>query len=345
MIIGAKKTAETAEIPADTFSGFYDAVPSGIIIIDRYGNVDWLNRAGVSMLGSDCVGKSWLTIIKTKFQMKADDGHEISLKSGRKVQVSTMPFPQTNGQLVQLTDLTETRQMQDKIRQMEKLSNLGRMAATLVHQIRTPLSAAMLYAANLGNARINAADRNSIQIKLMDRLRDLERQVSDVLLFARSGDNIVEHVEVCDLVDDIARAAEGMFDEAGADLIVETDDPPLTMIANPSAIKGAVTNLMHNALQANATTVKMKLVGKDELIQLKIIDNGDGMDEKTVASAFDPFFTTKSAGTGLGLAIVKAVVTAHHGTVRIASAKGQGTCFTITFPRCAEGSQKRAVNE
>lgn len=329
--------------PAIIYEEIFDSVPSGIVIIDGHGKVIQVNKVGEKLLGDSLIGRSWLSVIREQFCLKADDGHEISLKSGKKVQVSTTPLNSVQGQLIQITDLTETRALQDKLRQMEKLSNLGRMAATLAHQIRTPLSAAMLYAANIGNNNLSTEDKNNFQKKLMERLQDLESQISDVLLFARSGDNIVEKVEFSSLINDIVDNANVIFDNNGAELTVQMDDPPLTIIANSSALKGAISNLLNNALQANATHVLLQVLNKNENIELRIVDNGDGIDEKHLSTIFEPFFTTKSCGTGLGLAVVKAVVNAHHGNVKVASVVKEGTCFTLTFPKCAMSKSQRKV--
>jgi len=103
-------------------------------------------------------GRKWYQVIDEVFRPQKDDGQEISTVDGKRLQVSTKPL--SLGQLVQMTDQTETRKLTDKLNHMERLSSLGKMAASLAHQIRTPLSAAILYAANLGNQKLPLASRN-----------------------------------------------------------------------------------------------------------------------------------------------------------------------------------------
>jgi len=111
-----------------------------------------------------------------------------------------------------ITDLTETRLLQDKLGQLQRLSSLGRMVSTLAHQIRTPLSAAMLYGANLQNKKITAESRESFQEKLMTRLQDLEQQVNDMLLFAKSGkQQVVEPLSINELLKNSVQSIDANF--------------------------------------------------------------------------------------------------------------------------------------
>ena len=144
------------------------------------------------------MGKRWLEVLTQALRPQNDDGNEISTRTGRRLQVTTRPL--RAGQLILMTDQTETRLLQDKLAHMERLSSLGRMAASLAHQIRTPLSAAILYAANLGNANLMPTARKRFQEKLMSRLEALEAQVSDILMFARSNDVTVSELDAQSLL-------------------------------------------------------------------------------------------------------------------------------------------------
>ena len=165
-------------------------IPSAIVVIDDHGLIKKANASALQLLGEPVLeGRRWIEVITKVFRPRNDDGHEISTRDGRRLQVATLPLSQ--GQLVQMTDLTETRLLQDKLSHMERLSSLGRMAASLAHQIRTPLSAAMLYASNLGNAHLSPEGHKRFQEKLVNRLQALEAQVSDILMFARSNEQTV----------------------------------------------------------------------------------------------------------------------------------------------------------
>ena len=329
----ASSQQDGAFVSPTLFGEIFDEVPAGLIVLDGSGRVARNNRAAESLLGEALEGRLWREIIQRLFCLRPDDGHEVSLRNGRRVQISTQPLKQQQGQLIQITDLTETRRLQDQLSHMERLSALGKMAASLAHQIRTPLAAAMLYGANLANRTLSHEARASFQKKLMDRLRDLEGQVSDVLLFARNGEQqVVSVIELTDLLGDLERGAEAMMQQAGASLTIEMDEPPIPLLANGPALASAINNLLANALQAGAKRLLISAHCVAEQVVLRIVDNGRGMPREQLARIFEPFYTTRSNGTGLGLAVVQSVVHAHQGTVEVASVEGEGSCFTLRLP-------------
>jgi two-component system, sensor histidine kinase FlrB len=330
-------------IAGDTelLSEVFNQVTSAIIVIDKKGFIVKANECACEMFGISLVNEKWLTVVREHFAPQADDGHEVSLNDGRKILVSTKPL--SVGQLVVLTDLTTTRRLQERVGHMERLSGLGRMAASLAHQIRTPLSAAILYAANIANRTLNENARLTFCHKLMDRLSDLENQVRDILLFAKSGEQIVDHVDFSELVESIKISSDGILARNNAKLDVRMDNISMDVIANKTSFVSAVTNLVSNSLEAGAKHLFIDVSrDKNEAI-LKIADNGKGMPKEVMNQIFEPFYTTKSNGTGLGLAVVKSVVSAHQGKIGLVSELGKGTCFTIAIP-LATKSEKDVDN-
>lgn len=176
---------------ASRLSHLLKVMPAGVIVIDGKGIVRQANDQARSLLGEPLEGQIWRTIISRSFKPRADDGHEVSLIDGRRVKLSITPLENEPGQLIVLTDLTETRQLQARVSHMQRLSALGKMVASLAHQIRTPLSAAMLYAANMKRKGLGEAATINFANKLSLRLKELESQVNDMLLFAKSGEEQV----------------------------------------------------------------------------------------------------------------------------------------------------------
>ncbi|QXC32468.1 sensor histidine kinase [Aeromonas sp. FDAARGOS 1407] len=311
----------------------FTALPTGVLLLDGAGVITRANPAALSLLGEPLEGELWRQVIARCFEPREDDGHEISLRDGRRVQLSTQPLPDQPGQLVFINDLTETRKLQDRVNHMKRLSALGNMAASLAHQIRTPLSAAMLYGANLANRTLKPESRSQFQQKLMDRLKDLEKQINDILLFARNGDNqVVTPISVQGLMAEVQAGAEAFCLQQGCELHIQAPEPDLCLLANSNALSGAINNLIANAQQAGADSLLVSAVRSGTRVEMRVIDNGKGIPSHQLGQVFEPFFTTRSQGTGLGLAVVQSVVRAHQGEVSVASVLGEGTCFTLSFP-------------
>lgn len=315
-----------------------EVMPAGVIVVDGHGQVRQANQVAIELLGEPLEGEAWRTIIQRSFKPRADDGHEISLRDGRKVKLSISPLELEPGQLIVLTDLTETRRLQQQLSHMQKLSSLGRMVASLAHQIRTPLSAAMLYAANLQNTTLTLDARGQFADKLLFRLKDLEQQVNDMLLFAKSGEQqVVSELSLQSLMLEVEAGAEAMLMARQAILTVELPEPDILVLGNKTALASALQNLIHNSIQAMPKGCRIHLqAGRDPLnpteVVISVADNGPGIPKAQLLHIFDPFYTTKSQGTGLGLAVVKAVAQSHQGQVRAANLEQGGAKFDIRLP-------------
>lgn len=311
-------------------------LPSGLIVIDGNGFVEQANRVAIKLLGEPLKSMRWSDIIMRSFAPKNDDGHEISLKNGCRIQLSISSLEGRPGQLILLTDLTDTRQLQEHVAKLKRLSSLGKMVASLAHQIRTPLSAAMLYGANLANKTLNESSRCRFQGKLMNRLQDLETQVNDMLLFASSGDRkIVEEVSVATLFGEVQDASDAMLMRLKGSLQCRLPEPDLFIMINKNSLSSALTNLISNAIEATGEGGQLFMSAKQRNathIEISVMDNGPGIENARLAKVMETFYTTKVQGTGLGLAVVQSVAQAHNGSVEVKSEVGKGSCFTLILP-------------
>ena len=303
-----------------------------MIVIDGQGVVREANPVARNLLGQPLVGMLWRQVIARNFAPREDDGHEISLKDGRRLSIATRSLHAEPGQLVLLTDLTETRRLQDQLSRHERLSALGRMVASLAHQIRTPLSAALLYASHLTEQVLPVEQQQRFAGRLKERLHELEHQVRDMLIFARGELPLPDRLAPKALFEALRSAAEPHV----LDMQVrwQCDSRAGELLCNRDTLVGTVLNLIENAIQAGGREARLKihLYQRGETLRLCISDNGPGIDSATLARLGEPFFTTKTTGTGLGLAVVKAVARAHQGDVQLRSRPGRGTCAILTLP-------------
>ena len=320
---------------SDQLTQLVDVMPTGLVMLDGNGIVIKINKVASSLLDEPILGHAWFDVIKRSFKPRADDWHEVSLKDGRRVKLEITALGDQPGQLIMITDLTETRLLQDKLSQLQRLSSLGRMVSTLAHQIRTPLSAAMLYSANLSNSKLSPDDRIDFQEKLSSRLYDLEQQVNDMLLFAKSGNQqVVEPLSINELLQESKQNLEALIDKGNAKVSLTFCPDDSRILGNKTALAGAIQNLIHNSLEVikeNAEIV-IRTYKHEDKVYISVKDNGKGISDALADKIFEPFYTSRIKGTGLGLAVVKSVANAHQGDVRLLSKEGEGAHFCLELP-------------
>ena len=333
-VVSAQRMQELAEKErlANRLQNLLDLLPGGVIVIDAQGIVREANPAASELLGLPLEGELWRHVIARCFAPREDDGHEISLKDGRRLSIATRSLDAEPGQLVLLNDLTETRHLQDQLARHERLSSLGRMVASLAHQIRTPLSAALLYASHLTEQELPVETQQRFAGRLKERLHELEHQVRDMLVFARGELPLTDRVTPKMLMQSLQAAA--LTHVQDLPIRWQCDSHAGELLCNRDTLVGAILNLIENAIQASAGDVRLKvhLYTRDNNLRLCISDSGSGIDTKVLARLGEPFFTTKTTGTGLGLTVVKAVARAHQGELQLRSRPGRGTCAQVILP-------------
>lgn len=325
---------EEKEQLADRLSTLLTALPAGVVVLDSQGVVTQTNPAAIALLGEPLNGERWIDVIQRCFAPRRDDGHEVSLKDGRRVSIEIRTMENQPGQLILLTDLTETRQLQSQLAHAQRLSAMGKMVASLAHQIRTPLSAAILYGGHLSQDELDEEMRQRCASRLMSRLTHLEQQVRDMLIFARGETRLAEELSAGTLVSALRSAVEGITLNPGAEVTVVDEVPAeCRLMCNRDALVGACTNLVNNGLEAGASRVAVQVVPAGHELVIRVIDNGPGFDRSETGRLMEAFYTTKSHGTGLGLAVVQAVVKAHQGQFTIESPEQGGAVATLRLPQ------------
>ena len=311
------------------------ALPAGVVVLDAGGRIQECNPAASALLGEPLLGEVWTTVITRTFAPRSDDGHEISLKDGRRVSISTCPLGDEPGQVLLITDVTETRELQDNLNQHQRLMAMGEMAAGLAHQIRTPLASSLLFVSQLKSANLDAENRISVAEKVMDQLRQLESLIADMLMFSRSGYSGDEEISVETLLSELANAVSAVCEQRDIKVLISCDAPRHEIQGNSRILSSAILNLATNAIQAigQAGTLHLHVhEGVCNTVEICVIDDGPGIPEDVQHKLFKPFFTTRSDGTGLGLAVTQAVVRAHGGNVRVESIEGEGSRFIVQLP-------------
>jgi two-component system sensor histidine kinase FlrB len=202
------------------------------------------------------------------------------------------------------------------------------MTAGLAHQIRTPLTCALLLASQL--EKKNVEERQVAAQKITERLQDLAGMVDDMLRFAGGVRQLGDSISVAGLFEEVSEDARV---HRSVCVTSELPERALTVAGNRGALKGALLNLVENAAQACGEGGRVELSAWQSIdsVWLAVTDDGHGIDPETRARVFEPFFTTRPQGTGLGLAVVRSVAEAHRGQVLCHSGSG-GTVFAIRIP-------------
>lgn len=316
-----------------------ETLPGAIIVIDGEGLIREQNSRALALLGEPLNGCAWADIVRRETSEGASEDGNIELRDGRWLSLSRQALKHEPGEILLLSDVTESRQMAELRQRSERLSAIGEMTAEFAHQVRTPLASAMLYASQL-----KAADKSQQRVvdKIGDRLNDLGRMVNDMLNFASGGKHADEIVEVQELFGDIQQTVGPQLTDGtslrmridGSDVnAADREQLPFRFAANADALKGALTNLIINADQASAGSASIELGAwqDDVSVYFTVTDDGPGVAAEALPRLFEPFFTTRPQGTGLGLAVVRAVARAHGGDISVEPLR-QGTRFTLHLP-------------
>ena len=314
-----------------------EALPGGVILLDGSGIVLESNVKAQELLNIPLLGCAWSDIVRREFRDGESADGELRLRDGRWLSLSRRSLESEPGEILLLADISESRQMTEFQQRRERLSCIGEMTASLAHQIRTPLASALLYAAQVAS---DSGDREALSAKITDRLQELGRMVEDMLRFARGPRRLDNPVAVADLLRDVVDSFAPRVDANSLHIVAS--NTALEVSANRDAVKGALVNLVSNALQAcnglPAGELPRVELGAERIadrICLTVSDNGHGIPDEARPRLFDAFFTTRPQGTGLGLAVVRAVADAHDGEVLIDSRPG-GTTFALCLPAAGE---------
>jgi len=338
-----RRQFQEKEALSERLSSLLDALPAGVVLLDATASVVAVNPAALSFFGPHIVGRHWGDVAHDYLEPTLTVG-EWLCGSGR-VSIAESALPSAGGKILLVHDVTAAHQMKTELERNQRLAAMGEMAASLAHQLRTPLAAALLYTSNLGQPGMADEARARFSDKATGQLRRLERLIQDVLLFARGESIGRDMIDAGDLLGEAAQTVEPLMREHGLEFAVLDRCEQSVIVGSRKALFGALVNLLENAMQATPAGGKICLSGnrRGDLLAIGVRDSGPGISRQTQVRIFEPFFTTKGQGTGLGLAIALGVARAHGGTIEVVSEPGQGAEFVMTLP-VASAERERDEN-
>lgn len=231
----------------------------------------------------------------------------------------------------------ERRKLEVKLHQAERLASLGKMVASVSHEIKNPLGIVRSTAEILGKRIGKIAPENEhLAGIIVEETTRLDGIVREFLDFARPQKPKFAKISVNDIVYKVTEFMAPEFDKYGIRVERDLTEPLPLVHADFDQLYQACLNVLVNATQAmeegGVIRITSSLSADRKQVSLALADTGPGMSEELQAQIFNPFFTTKNRGTGLGLAIVKNIIDSNHGRISVVSEEGQGTEFSITFP-------------
>jgi signal transduction histidine kinase len=264
-----------------------------------------------------------------------------------------------HGQILTLVDVTEATKSEILLRRTESLAAVGSAAAQLAHEIKNPLGSIRLGVEML--RQYTTAPEAEKTISLVERgIHHLNKLVVDVTQFSRHRQLDLSDVDLRNVINSSVELVMDRVHEKETPLTVDFDEESIHGNWDESQLREVFVNLLANAIDASTAkspvNVSTELVDRegrpatvgevarrDTRARIVIVDEGAGMDQKTLARLFEPFFTTKKRGTGLGLSIVRQIIDLHGGTIDVQSTVGKGTTFKIELPLDPSGQESRPV--
>ncbi len=233
----------------------------------------------------------------------------------------------------------------------QQLAALGRLAAGVTHEIRTPIASLKLFLESV-KAEIEISPEYEEDFHMaMNQIKRMEATINRFLDFARPQEPIFSMIDAGQLVEEALLVVRPKANQQETIVNVAVDDGLPEIKGDKKQLGEALVNLMINALEAmtsrgtlsvSASMDRYETGGRPRrCVRLEVSDTGPGITSENLSRLFDPFFTTKASGTGLGLSIVQSTVDSHYGEITVESENGKGTTFSILLPVFAEQEDEK----
>ncbi len=334
------------------------SMPNGMLSIDPRGKITSINGPARSLLGItetdvrqmdlksiidfDATGISYTlahgtSVVEKEFVYQRSSGKIPLAISVAPIRHQEKRAAQT-GAVIILRDLTEIKQLQEKVRRSEKLAAIGALAATVAHEVRNPLSSIRGFSKFLAHRVKDRLQEREYAELIVDEVDRINNVVTDLLTFAQPVRPEPAPTDIMEILEHTVRLVREDADMRG--ITIEIAAPPdlEATHVDGNQITQALLNLALNALQAIEAGGRIRVEARKTdpgLLEISVEDDGPGIGLEEVRKVFEPFYTTRQKGSGLGLAIVQTIVENHGGNIHIESpvaGKSAGCRVTMRIP-------------
>jgi len=335
-----------------------ETVVDGIITIDEKGIVQSFNPAAARIFGyssDEVIGQNIAILMPEPDGSQHDDYLGNYLRTGEKKIIgigrevigkrkdgTTFPVyiavsEVHLGDEVKFTgivrDLTEFKQMQEKVLQAQSLATIGEMAASIAHEIKNPL-AGISGAIEVLRDGLEAEDPSrEIMDEIVGQVRRLDNRVRELLMLSKPWHPEKQLCDLRTLIEKVSARAQEQESFAQVQFILKGKKAVMAPV-DPTFFEQVLWNVLHNASQAmpDGGEIRYSFSQKEGFVLLTVADTGAGIPDHQLDRIFRPFYTTKTRGTGLGLAICQKIMQAQGGSIVVSSEVGRGTEVTLSFP-------------
>jgi len=236
-----------------------------------------------------------------------------------------------------VASLREKETVEANLRQAQRLSAIGNLAAGVAHDIRNPLNSIKLLSSHVMD-QLDGMPDAAPAVKQIQTIRNeanrLQEIVSGFLSLAKEGELHIEPYRIDAVLEECARLVRKDAEARGIRFVTELRAGDLVLDIDPKQLKRAILNVLINAMDACPQGGRVRLFSRvmEKHCEIEIRDDGPGIPKEILDRVFDPYFTTKTTGTGLGLSITRGIVEEHGGTIALSSLPEQGCQVVMTFP-------------
>jgi signal transduction histidine kinase len=328
--------ASSSELPAIAAMAFEHEVVIAILAIAMI--------AVVGLVAIILWRRKLVALLRAQDEALAKVNAELEIKVGQRTQgllEANERLEEANAQLrKEMQERIEAEaalcRTQVELAEGKRLSDIGKLAATVAHELRNPLG--VIHMASYNIRKRGCGPEYEKYLHNIDRkVEESDRIISNLLSYARVRMPSYETFEVAALLRECVVHAREQFGERAV-TIEERLEPAqgLTLEADAVQLREVVVNLLNNAYQALANEdrrIRVEALPKErDRVLIRVIDHGVGIDGEDLARIREPFFTKKSKGMGLGLTVCQEIVRLHRGSLEIESEKGRGTTVTVELP-------------
>ncbi|WP_153800949.1 ATP-binding protein [Foetidibacter luteolus] len=233
-----------------------------------------------------------------------------------------------------IEQLNRVNQELVELKSIEKFAATGRIARTIAHEVRNPLTNISLACEQLRN-EVEQNDETGILFSMIERNSTrINQLITDLLNSTKFAQLEYSRISINDLMDETLENAKDRLELNGIKLQKYYTDVKCEISVDKEKMKIAFLNIIVNAVEAMSPQhgiLKIRTESKNNQCLIRISDNGKGMNEDTVSRLFEPYFTSKQKGNGLGLTNTQNIILNHKGSISVQSAPAKGTTFTITL--------------